>query len=498
MQILPLFLALASVAAANQQQDVVTITNYLPFDQHPCYEFFMLGADGDLPTEACQPGACCIDVVDVNTKTDHGSNNVGIDEHLTTTSLVSQSSNGGSSDGVDCGSVTTTVSPGGSTSPPITSGSKITKISSDGSITRTFVETITKNRTITEELTVTSFETVPETSHETEVITTTIPDVVTFTTTSSGTPIVETSTSEVLTTKIITSDVVISTTETLTTPVIVTSTEVITTSNSTITSLITTTSEETVTSVEPILTSATEVLTTSSIVVTPTVITKSSTVAEPVTSLIPPPPEPSDEREIPSSCPTPTCSHGIQYALYDNPFRDDLSPTYESFSPDYFKKARPVYSTTLQSAIYISDDADDDAGRGFNPLFENAAAGYRGFLFACEAGRYRFNSPYSDDITVMWFGAAAYEGYARDNADIVQFYYGDNSPRDVYRDLAAGTYYPIRVLWGNTGGASDLSLRIYGPDGRDVSGADHAGEHYLTTEACDGSYAPFPAWGEEK
>ncbi|OAA57202.1 GLEYA adhesin domain protein [Cordyceps fumosorosea ARSEF 2679] len=202
--------------------------------------------------------------------------------------------------------------------------SVVTKVSSDGSVTLTLIKIITNNRTFTEEVTATTVETLPETSRETEVITTTVPRFVTFTTTSSGTPVVETSTSKLLTTETITTDV-------------------------------------------PILTTETEL---------------------------------------------------------------------------------------------ITDDNVD--GSGFNPLFRNAAAG---FLFACQAGRYRFNSPYANDITLLWFSDAAHSGYERADTDTVRVYYGDNEERDVYRDLEAGTYYLIRVLWENAGGALDLSMRIYGPDG---------------------------------
>ncbi|KAM0742176.1 hypothetical protein ACQRIT_002353 [Beauveria bassiana] len=651
MQCLTLFLASASLAAAHQQLNVVTVTKYLPFEQHPCYAYFMLGGEGDLPAEACRPGACCIGVQDVNTNTGHGGKNVSPDGHSLT--MASHYPNGSSAQGISGGSVVTKNFLAGGSSEPITSGSVVAVLSSNGGlITKTLVETMTDDCTIPEDSIATAAVTVPETSRETVVITTTVPKVVTYTTTLSGTLIVETSTSMVISTGTFTADVGISTTETLTTPVIVTSTEVITAkkstftsivtttceevvtsispilttvtasealatsvevtstkiittnnstvtspttitskgrvtnsittgtlttpvivtstgvitkNNSTITSLTTTTSKGTVTSVQPILTNSTttematpvtststaviatsnsttatltttsketvtsvqliltnstttematpvtststaviatsnyttaSLTTTTKTIITPSVVvtTNGSAIVEPITSLIPPPPTTTKSRVIPSSCPTPTCSTGIQYALYDNPFRQDTSPTYKSFSPAYFKKAKPVYSTTLQTAIYITDD---NYGSGFNPLFKNAAAGYRGFLFACQDGRYRFNSPYSDDITIMWFGDKAYQNYTRDNADIIQYYYGDNRPRNIYRDLKAGTYYPIRVLWGNTGGASDLSLRIYGPNGEDVSGADQSGEHYLTTEACDGSYAPFPPWDKE-
>ncbi|KAM3450754.1 hypothetical protein MY3296_005807 [Beauveria thailandica] len=685
MQFLPLFLASASLAAAHQQPNAITVTKYLPFEQHPCYAYLTLGGEGDFSAAACRPGACCIGVQDVDTKTGHGGNAQG----SSGSSVVTKNS----------------LARGGSK--PITSGSVVAVLSSHGGlITKPLVEIKTGDWAVAEESYATTAVTVPETPRETVVVTTTVSKVLTYTTTFSGTPIIKSSTSVVINTKTFTAPAAIPTFTTLTTPVMIPATKVITADNSTITSLVTTTSEKTVASVQPVLINSTttseetvsiqtiptnssttsketvirpilinstttskgtsavsslpiftnsttaskEIVAVSALpilanstttsketviqpilinstttskgtiavsslpiftnstttsketvavsalpilanstttsketvaneqlhygdndasnqylygshcnkqlnygdkdtsnqqlnhygddnaneqylygnhqneqlnyrdndaaiitnnstsaslttitksIITPSVVvtTNSSTIIEPIASLIPPPPRTTKSRVIPSSCPTPTCSPGIQYALYDNPFRRDLSPTYKSFSPAYFRKTKPVYSTTLQNAIYITDRYR--RGKGFNPLFKNAAAGYRGFLFACQDGRYRFNSPYSDDITIMWFGDKAYQNYTRGNADIIQFFYGDNRPKNIYRDLKAGTYYPIRVLWGNTGGASDLSLRIYGPNGEDVSGADQSGEHFLTTEACDGSYPPFPPWGKE-
>ncbi|KAM3431795.1 hypothetical protein MY4824_006897 [Beauveria thailandica] len=748
MQFLPLFLASASLAAAHQQPNVITVTKYLPFEQHPCYAYLTLGGEGDFSAAACRPGACCIGVQDVDTKTGHGGKYVGPGGHPLILASHSESSAQGSSGS----SVVTKNSLARGGSKPITSGSVVAVLSSHGGlITKPLVEIKTGDWAVGEESYATTALTVPETPRETVVVTTTVSKVLTYTTTFSGTPIIKSSTSVVINTKTFTAPAAIPTFTTLTTPVMIPATKVITADNSTITSLVTTTSEKTVASVQPVLINSTttseetvsiqtiptnssttsketiirpilinstttskgtsavsslpiftnsttaskeivavsalpilanstttsketviqpilinstttskgtiavsslpiftnsttaskEIVAVSALpilaistttsketvavsalpilanstttsketvavsalpilanstttsketvaneqlhygdndasnqylygshcnkqlnygdkdtsnqqlnhygddnaneqylygnhqneqlnyrdndavkstsmaaiitnnstsaslttitksIITPSVVvtTNSSTVIEPIASLIPPPPRTTKSRVIPSSCPTPTCSPGIQYALYDNPFRRDLSPTYKSFSPAYFRKTKPVYSTTLQNAIYITDRYR--RGKGFNPLFKNAAAGYRGFLFACQDGRYRFNSPYSDDITIMWFGDKAYQNYTRGNADIIQFFYGDNRPKNIYRDLKAGTYYPIRVLWGNTGGASDLSLRIYGPNGEDVSGADQSGEHFLTTEACDGSYPPFPPWGKE-
>ncbi|EFY86417.1 hypothetical protein MAC_07562 [Metarhizium acridum CQMa 102] len=163
---------------------------------------------------------------------------------------------------------------------------------------------------------------------------------------------------------------------------------------------------------------------------------------------------------------------------------NDPSRDYRSFQPSYFQRRRPM-ETRVVDSIYIRDD-------GTNLTLANAAIEYRAFLYACQDGWYTFHSYRSDDITLMWFGPKAYRGWTRQNADISQFYFGDNEPKRVSRMLKAGTHYPIRVMWGNLGSVAELSLRIQGPDGRELFG------NYLTTEACDGSYPKFAPFGRER
>ncbi len=288
----------------------------------------------------------------------------------------------------------------------------------------------------------------------------------------------------------------------------VTTNAVITTSSDVITTLTTTNAEgepttEVVTTETPVMvttpvTTVVEITTTEPVTTDEVVTTTITVVQDPVDdddSRIPPEPGPGRDPEPEDpTCPRPTCKLGVEMALYDNPFVNDFTSTYESFSPLYFKTAPPIETSVTRDPIFISDD---DTGSGFDPTLRNAAAGYRGFMFACQDGTYTFESTYSDDITIMWFGEKAYAGYTRENADIIQFYYGDNELKTVTREIKAGTYYPIRVLWGNTNGASDLSLHIYAPDGRELSGVDEGHEDYLTTQACDGSYPPYAPWGAE-
>ncbi|KAJ6784584.1 hypothetical protein PWT90_10257 [Aphanocladium album] len=164
-------------------------------------------------------------------------------------------------------------------------------------------------------------------------------------------------------------------------------------------------------------------------------------------------------------------------------------PGYPSLDPEYFKKDTPL-AQDLRHNVYINDD-------GENKTLANAAAVFRTFMYACEGCTYQFESPYSDDVTIMWFGDHAYSGSTRENADITQSYYGNDERIIVNKTIKAGTYYPIRILWGNTETAADLQLWITAPDGDRLGGESLHDSEFLVREACDGSYAPFPPFGHE-
>ncbi|KAM4055540.1 GLEYA motif domain-containing protein [Hirsutella rhossiliensis] len=180
------------------------------------------------------------------------------------------------------------------------------------------------------------------------------------------------------------------------------------------------------------------------------------------------------------ACATPTCGkHGVKFNRYSNPFSKDFSSSYKSFDLGYFLKQKP-----LESGIVTDISLTSDAN---NKTYANAAMEYRTFLFACQSGKYKFTSPKSDDITLMWFGDDHVKYSTRDNADICQSWYGENKPQTVYKNIKAGKYYPIRVLWGNTNGAGYLNLDIYAPNGQKLSGKNSKGKSYVVTENCQGN-----------
>ena len=570
-----------AVMALGAQFTTVTHTTYLPFEQHPCANFYAI--DQVSPEQACEVGACCVQIVGIGEPTgvllppdstdEKASSQVvctqspctdkpivlppvvksktGTEAPVETTAPNASSvepntnqsgtSTGGSnsattepgtSDAINTSSEepVSTGEPSASTEEPGTTTEVLPTVTSERIFTTTVTSDVVETITTTETKTSDGVDPITITTPDVETITTEEPITETITTSINGTVITETiTTEEPVTETITTPDVETITTEEPITETITTSisgtvtTETITTEEP-VTETITTPDVETITTEEPI----TETITTS---INDTVTTETITTEEPVTETIttpevktitptPEPPKVTTETKTTTSeeiltltetgadiptpptssprpvstttsddptCPTPTCKTGIDRAVYNNPFKNDLSSTYESFDPDYFKSAKPKQVDVVDE-IYISTLRGDTT-------YEDAGAEYRAFLFACQNGTYTFTSPYSDDITILWFGEKAYKGWTRDNADIIQFYYGNNNAQSVKRDIVAGTYYPIRVMWGNTGGAADLELKIFAPDGRQLLGTD--GTSYLTTDACDGSYPPYEAFGEE-
>ena len=562
-----------AVVALGAQVTTVTYTTYLPFEQHPCANFYAI--DQVSPEQACEAGACCVQIVGIGEPTgvqpppdstdENGSSQVVCTQspctdkpivpppvvksktgtegpRETTASNASSGEPNTNQSGTPTGEPntgTSTGEPNTGTSEPGTSGAINTSSEEPVSTGKPSVSTgepdtttevlpiVTSERVFTTTVTSGVVETITTTETETEtpdegdptIITT--PEVETITT---DEPITETITTEITTEELVTETITTPEVETITTEEPVTET-ITTTIDGTVTTEIITTEEpvvetittpevETITTQTPVSQAITETVTTeepvTETITTPEVETlmpspgppEVTTETETITSEevltftetadipIPPTPSPRPLRTTTSddpTCPTPTCKIGIDRAVYKNPFNSDFSSNYKSFDPNYFKSAKPKQVDVVDE-IYISTPRGD-------MTYEDAGAEYRAFLFACQNGTYTFTSPYSDDITILWFGDKAYKGWTRDNSDIIQFYYGNNKAQSVKRDIVAGTYYPIRVMWGNTGGAADLKLQIFAPDGRQLLGTD--GTSYLTTDACDGSYPPYEEFGKE-
>jgi hypothetical protein len=88
---------------------------------------------------------------------------------------------------------------------------------------------------------------------------------------------------------------------------------------------------------------------------------------------------------------------------------------------------------------------------------------YRGYKYIYTTGNYRFRLT-SDDGAYMWVGTNAISGYTIANSYINNG--GSHAPIAVTGGLlalTAGFFYPIRIVYGNGGGGSQLTLEWDGP-----------------------------------
>jgi len=205
----------------------------------------------------------------------------------------------------------------------------------------------------------------------------------------------------------------------------------------------------------------------------------------------------------------------LNYAIYTNPFQVDsgnkATTNYTSFSPEYFKSQTPyaVDTTTTLGFVNAACGSTDSTGNcrydanttlyATNTKTLQIAVNHHGYFFAPQSGSYTFKTPASDDITILWFGATAYSGWTRANADIVQTYVRtqDNSIT-ITKTLVAGTYYPFRIVYGNGIQVARFSFSVTAPDGSTVVNSDISqANQYLVQYPCDGSSPQFAAFGAE-
>jgi hypothetical protein len=88
---------------------------------------------------------------------------------------------------------------------------------------------------------------------------------------------------------------------------------------------------------------------------------------------------------------------------------------------------------------------------------------YRGYKFIYTTGSYRFRLT-SDDGSYMWIGSNAISGYTVGNSYINNGgLHGAVAVTGGFLTLTAGVYYPIRIVYGNSGGAGSITLEWEGP-----------------------------------
>ena len=196
------------------------------------------------------------------------------------------------------------------------------------------------------------------------------------------------------------------------------------------------------------------------------------------------------------SCPSTT---GLQWAYQNNPY-PDYSNSYAQFDPEYFKTEEPEF-IGVTKIVYDNNSNPIYDSQGTELGSENYALNHRGYIFARITGTYTFQFLEGfDDISILWIGPNAYNGWSRSNADIVEAI-GDGQLEPIRLRLTAGSYTPIRILYGNAPGEAHLMMEITDPQGYTI--VDRGGytpTNYLVQYGCNeaADLAPqYPAFGNE-
>jgi len=208
-----------------------------------------------------------------------------------------------------------------------------------------------------------------------------------------------------------------------------------------------------------------------------------------------------------AACPTPvSCNNlGFDWAYYSNPAQN-TDTTYSSFHPQSFKQANPVYTGTTRQigGLYQPANGAQDGsiyGSSQDLSLDYFALNHHAYLYACEAGTYKFDIPYVNDALYLWIGAKAYAGWNSGNADAKALY---NQPdhiagRASYEvDLPADVYIPLRFVYGQAQYGGGFTFTVTSPSGQVLVGNDVASSPYIVRYSCDGIQAPaYPPFGQE-
>lgn len=211
--------------------------------------------------------------------------------------------------------------------------------------------------------------------------------------------------------------------------------------------------------------------------------------------------------------PTPTiCGNaGLEIALFENPFPKtgaNAGDNYPNFDPARFKSITPI-STTVANYIggfQNSGSLTSPSFYGMTPHnFQFFVLNHRGYVYASVSGTYTFTMGAIDDIAQFWIGPTAYQGYSRSNAVLTGVIHSTAASLTYSKVLAAGTYYPIRVIWANANGPYSFSFTIKNPSGVTIFGMlqsnGNPAKIDVVRRSCGGSagYAApsFRSFGQE-
>ncbi|KAF3806319.1 hypothetical protein GCG54_00006081 [Colletotrichum gloeosporioides] len=245
-------------------------------------------------------------------------------------------------------------------------------------------------------------------------------------------------------------------------------------------------------------------------------VSPSSTISDSPVSPTPEPPSPTftSTTTTSSSASTPTCTPGLEYALYSIDRNSDLCQNYinvQGNSPRNFNLNRliggrtPVLTGVTQS-IGFSNNGDE----ALAPLRLYGTQGPAGTTSTCSIVQHRgyinvtpgvytvfANQP--DDDLLLWFGNNAKSGsFAAGNSDVYGLWASPEQSKLVDTFVfTESAYIPFRVYWDNRGGPGDLKLEVKNSTGDVILGFNTQQSQNVVYKCAGGDAPAFPAWQDE-
>ena len=152
-------------------------------------------------------------------------------------------------------------------------------------------------------------------------------------------------------------------------------------------------------------------------------------------------------------------ANGLLFTIYDGYYADNMTFT-DTASLRTFGLAGP--STGLTTDISSLFTGTNGSVINNNPQLMTIL--YTGRFLANVTGLYAFFT-ISDDASELWIGPSAASGYTLLNAVVNNSTTHGAVERSGTINLVAGTYYPIRIIYGEDGGGESLTVSFTPPGG---------------------------------
>ncbi|GAP84204.1 putative conidiospore surface [Rosellinia necatrix] len=194
------------------------------------------------------------------------------------------------------------------------------------------------------------------------------------------------------------------------------------------------------------------------------------------------------------------CSNvGWDWAEYPNPVTY-TGAGYPGFRGDVYKTKAPDHTgvTTVIGGVPSLGGSIYNYSTPVPTTY--FALNHHAYLWACEAGDWRFDIGRVDDIVQLWVGDKAYSGWADENTDARVVYNAGSSAGSFVATLRGGGFVPIRVLFANAQGGGAFQLNVTSPGGTVVHQTGRNTENdYFVRYSCHGEpHAPeFAPFGQE-